>query len=72
MLSPISSEVLKLVLEDAPDFAAQVDRLAAMPHNKSHTKIIRMSLETFYDNPILLYACLWYAATKGVNAHFLA
>ena len=71
MLPPISTDAFKLVLEEAAEFAAEVDHLAAMPHKKSHKKIMRISLVTFYDNPILLYACLWYATSKRVTVTFL-
>lgn len=70
MIPPISSDALQVVQEGAPVFLVSVDRLARLPHTKSHMKIIRISLATFYDDPLLLYASVWYAATKGVHVIF--
>ena len=67
MLSPISKDARQLLREGAPEFMKEVDRLSSKPHRKTYRKSIRISLALFYDNPVLLYAALWYATTKGVN-----
>ena len=70
MISSISPLAIQLVQEGAPDFLRTVDRLARFPHNKSHKKIIRTSIGQFYDDAILLYASVSYAASKGVTVAF--
>ena len=66
MHSPISKDALQLLQEGATEFIKDVDRLSSKPHRKTYRKSIRITLALFYDNPILLYAALWYAASRGV------
>src|SRR5579859_4759999 len=61
-MQPITPEALAMVQDDAPDVIARVQR--ANQHRRHRS--IRLTLDRFDDNPILLYACLWYAATSGV------
>jgi hypothetical protein len=63
-MSPISPEYRQFVLDHAPRFAAAVD--GARKRGGEATTTLR----TFRDNPFLLYAALWYAASEGVRVTF--
>jgi len=50
-----------MVWQEAPWF---LDRVAQAQRNR---QAITLSLWLFEDNPLLLYACLWYASFEGVT-----
>ena len=57
---PISPEYRQFVLDHAPRFAAAVDGA------RKRGGTAMTTLWAFRDNPFLLYAALWYAASEGV------
>ena len=59
-MKPISAEYRLFVLDHAPRFARSV---AAA---KKRGTDAATELQSFHDNPFLLYAALWYAAGEGV------
>ena len=61
---PITPEYRQFVLDHAPRFAAAVDGA------RRNDGTAATNLGTFYDNPFLLYAALWYAASEGVAVTF--
>lgn len=63
-LSAISDEYRQFVLDHAPRFADAV----ALARKRDGTAVT--TLRTFRNNPFLLYAALWYAATEGVAVTF--
>ncbi|MGI4791065.1 MAG: hypothetical protein ACRYFS_19740 [Janthinobacterium lividum] len=65
-LPPISAEYRQFVLDHAPRFATAVDNARKRGGEAATT------LRAFRDNPFLLYAALWYAASEGVSVTFNA
>lgn len=63
-LPPISAEYRQFVLDHAPRFALAVD------HARKRGRAAATTLRAFRDNPFLLYAALWYAASEGVVVTF--
>ena len=63
-LPPISPEYRQFVLDHAPRFALAVD------HARKREGSAATTLRAFRDNPFLLYAALWYAASEGVAVTF--
>ena len=63
-MPPISPEYRQFVLDRAPRFAAAVD----LARKRGGTA--PATLRAFRDNPFLLYAALWYAASEGVAVTF--
>ena len=61
---PISPEYRQFVQDHAPRFAEAVDRV----RRNDGTAVT--TLRAFRNNPFLLYAALWYAATEGVGVTF--
>lgn len=53
-------------VEQAPHFVEAVKRA------QQEKTTVRESLETFRDDPFLLYACLWFAYSKRVPVLFEA
>ena len=60
----ISAEYRQFVRDNAHRFAAAVDH--AQKSNGTAASILR----AFRDNPFLLYAALWYAASEGMVVSF--
>ncbi len=63
-LPPISAEYRHFVLDHAPRFAL------AVSHARKRGGEATTTLRAFRDNPFLLYAALWYAASEGVLVTF--
>lgn len=70
-MQDISPEALHLVQEGAPHFFQAVQRVVTAHPRPAETPPLLSTLETFYDDPILLYAALWYAYTQGVPVTLL-
>ncbi len=66
-LPPISAEYRQFVLDQAPRFAALVDRARNKGEEAKKSRQAKITLSVFRDNPFLLYAALWYAASAGVT-----
>ena len=62
----ITKEHKLYVEEKAPAFVKEVARLKQSPASK-HEQPLRTTLADFRGDVTLLYACLWYAATEGVD-----
>ena len=60
-------EVKQRVENDAPDFIREVQQ--AKKHQLPGVDVsdVKIALEAFYDDAVLLYLCLWYANTEGVT-----
>ena len=70
-MEAISPEALHLIEESAPTFLTAVQRARKQEDSDQEAVAILLSLDAFYDDPILLYACLWYSATLGVRCTFV-
>lgn len=70
-MEEISPDALRLVQEGAPRFLKAVER-AAKQSQRDNTQNagISLTLDAFYDDPMLLYAALWYAYSQGVPVTF--
>lgn len=64
-MQPITSEALQLVRDYAPWFLKKVGQV------KRRRVPLTLSLDNFDDNPLLLYACLWYADSGQVAIRFV-
>lgn len=64
-------DALRLVQEGAPDFAEAVAAALEAGHERHHRVPVRLTLAAFRDDPMCLYACLWYASSQGVEVRFL-
>ncbi len=62
----LSAQTVQMVQQDAPWFLDQVAQA-----QRRRRKTLTLSLNKFEDNPLLLYACLWYASTEGVSVRVL-
>ncbi|MBV9852099.1 MAG: hypothetical protein JO250_20735 [Armatimonadetes bacterium] len=58
-------------VERAPQFIEAIQR--AKHDHKGHDRQVTITqrLETFDNDPFLLYTCLWYAVSEGVAVTFL-
>lgn len=66
----IPSEIRQLVLEAAPDFAQAVEHAEAKNrHNATQASLV-LDLDIFKEDFMLLYACLWFAASADVAVTF--
>jgi hypothetical protein len=65
----ISQEALDLLMQGAPQFVKCVDEAIIKGQIRRGPAQVSVTLEAFHDDPLLLYASLWYAGTKGVNVH---
>jgi len=65
-MKDISREALDLAIEGAPQFIARIDRAGESALHRRRVRVIS-TLRTFNDDPMLLYACLWYACSRGVE-----
>lgn len=66
----ISPEALRLIERDAPTFITAVWHAKEGLHQGQEAATLLLTLDAFADDPILLYACLWYCATVGVTCTF--
>lgn len=68
----IPARYRKYVEENAPAFAEAVrairDKNGRLAH--PHSAIMETNLEAFNEDVVLLYACLWYAASEHVPMIF--
>jgi hypothetical protein len=67
-MQSISPEALFLVTDQAPAFIKLVNRMA---HRKTR-RLLHIPMDTFDDNPFLMYACVWYAQSLDVDVQFSA
>ena len=67
----ISPEALRLVEHDAVDFIVAVQHAKKSTLQGQVPTQIILTLDAFFDNPMLLYACLWYGASQGVTCVFV-
>lgn len=70
-MKPISPEALQLVQEEAPNFIQAVQQASLQSGHFQEETAILLTLEAFHDNPMLLYACLWYAESQKVSLTFV-
>jgi len=70
-MKKITPEAQKLAEEAAPKFitAVQKSKEARQAHHEEVSVIT--SLEAFNDDPMLLYACLWYASSEEIAVTML-
>lgn len=66
----MSPEALEIVKEGAPQFIMRVEEAAEKTRRHGRRARISLDLKAFYDDPMLLYASLWYAHTRGVGVFF--
>jgi hypothetical protein len=65
-MRPISSEALHLLRQGAPQFVKDVRRTLREGRASEGRLSLTVRLEDFDDDPMLLYAALWYACTEGI------
>ena len=63
-MPPIAPEYRQFLFDHAPRFATAVENARKRGGEATAT------LRAFRDNPFLLYAALWYAASEGVAVTF--
>ncbi|MCW3053463.1 MAG: hypothetical protein JWN14_2633 [Chthonomonadales bacterium] len=68
----ISPETLRFIEENAPDFVLAVQHAKEVADQKQKPAKLKVVLETFEDDPFLLYACLWLALSEGVEIRLMA
>jgi len=54
-----------MVQQEAPWFLDQVAQ------SQRRRKLLTLSLHSFEDNPLLLYACLWLARQEQITVRFV-
>ena|SRR5579871_1635394 len=69
-MQDISPEAIRLVEESAPDFIVAVAHAKEIAERKHTPAKLNLTLNAFEDDPILLYACLWYACSHDVTVCF--
>jgi hypothetical protein len=69
-MQDISPEALQLVEQGASHFIHVVQRAAAESRQRKEPISVFLTLDAFYDDPMLLYASLWYAYSQGVVVTF--
>jgi hypothetical protein len=62
----MSPEALRFVSTNAPDFVLAVENAKEAADQRQKPAKLKVALETFADDPFLLYACLWYSINAGV------
>jgi uncharacterized protein YlxW (UPF0749 family) len=67
-MPPTDAYILKLLRKNAPEVLREI-RQAAKKADAS-SRIVRLTLSQFEDNPLVLYAALALARTKGVIITF--
>lgn len=70
-MNEISTDAERLVREEAPGFVAAVKHALRESKKRRETVPILQSLDAFDDDPMRLYACLWFAYAKGVSVMFV-
>ena len=68
----ISSQARRLVEEKAPFFQEQVRQAREQASNTRKHARLQVRLDTFADDPFVLYACLWLAYSEGVEVRLPA
>ena len=63
MMENISPEALRLVTENAPDLLAMVRRA----RRRQPATPVTITLDRFRDDPLLLYAAVWYSVANGIE-----
>ncbi len=66
----ISSPARRLALEGAPRFVEAVRSVQRKNRLSKRRHALLLTLDAFYDDPMLLYACLWFAYSRGVEVRF--
>lgn len=61
-----------MVEQGASHFIHVVQRAAAESRQRKERIVVLLTLDAFYDDPMLLYAALWYAYSSGVIVTFLS
>lgn len=62
----ISAEARRKVQHEAPQFLAAIQHALQQPRTPEAEPSLRVSLEAFEEDFMLLYACVWYAYSAGV------
>jgi hypothetical protein len=74
-MEDLSSDALALLQSEAPYFIEVVRRRAEQSRTEHGSECLQLTLDMFYDDPMLLYTALytalWHAATEGVAVTFL-
>jgi hypothetical protein len=65
-MKTISPEARRLVLRAAPNFAQAVKHARSENRRNAIQTSLVMEFGSFEEDFLLLYACLWYAASAGV------
>jgi hypothetical protein len=71
-MKKITAEALELVREGAPHFVSDVKRAVKESEGRTEPMPVITSLVAFCDDPMLLYACLWFARSEAVAVLFTA
>ena len=66
-MKAIPPATLRMVEENAPEFLRAVEVATKAQTRVGAPAVVRLAFDTFVDDPLLLYAGLWYAATRGVT-----
>jgi hypothetical protein len=66
-MKDITPDARRLVEEKAPPFIVAVQNAAASLDKGQNPATLHLTLDAFEDDPVLLYACLWYSASCGVS-----
>jgi hypothetical protein len=69
-MQDIPDEAVRLIEQNAPGFIVAVQSLQERQGKAEVASPILLTLDAFADDPLLLYACLWYSATYGVACTF--
>lgn len=65
------TETLRLLRQGAPQVFRAVDMAHAKSGRTRRTVRLSLTLDAFEDNPMLLYAAVWYASREGVSVTFV-
>jgi len=71
-MQSISKEALAQAKAKAPHFLAAVRASRRESRLRQKDVSLLLTLDAFYDDPFLLYACLWFAYSHGVRVIFSA
>ena len=66
----IDLQTIEFAQNHQPDFTQAVQNARDAARESGSPATITSTLEAFYDDPMTLYACLWYADTLRVSVTF--
>jgi hypothetical protein len=65
-MKDISQEAVDLAMQGAPKFVQRINQAGGSVLPRRRVRVTS-TLNAFEDDPMLLYACLWYACSCGVE-----